>query len=318
MKNFRRTYILTALALCALMVGATTADAYSNKTAVKKGATWIRKSRISNFPGTGFQADTISALVAARRAGANVKPSAWKRFVDEIKADTPNYAQSSGPAGKLILAVVASSNDPRCFGPVGERSNLVAIVMSDYNSKSGQFGQTVYDHALAILGLKAAHEHIPSKAVSFAKQRRGKYGWNFAMSAKSGDEVESTAIMIEAMRAAGVSKKNAGLKAAYKWMSYQRNVDGGYNPDALDGGGETQSDTTAYAIRAADAMGHTGGVTKKSKNALRALQMRTGLIRSTPTVKGDFPGISTANGVLALSGQHYPVVVRKKRSTCTV
>lgn len=300
------------------MVGAATASAiahnYGNKTAVKKGATWIRKSRMSNFPGTGFQADTVSALVAARRAGASVKSSTVQRFVDEIKKETSNYAQTAGPTGKLILAVVASGNDPKCFGPVGERSNLVAILKADYNDKSGQFGSTVYDHALAILGLKAAHERIPSKAVKFAKQRRGKYGWNFAMSASSGDEVESTGIMIEALRAAGVKKSDGGLKAAYKWITYQRNADGGYNPDTENGA--TQADTTAYAIRAADALGKTGGLTKKSKSALRALQQRNGAIRSMEATQGDFMGISTANGVLALSGQHYPVVVRSKASTC--
>lgn len=318
MKNFRRTYVLTALALCALLIGAASAQAISNKSAAKKGASWISKSRLSNFPGTGFEADTVSALVAAGRSSNS---SAVKRFVDSIQDDTTDYAQGAGPTGKLILAVVAARKDPRCFGPGGQLSNLVAILNSDYNSSTGRFGGdkgTVYDQALAILALKAAHETIPSKAVKFARNARGKYGWNFALSRSAGDEVESTAIMIEALRAAGVSKKDGGLKSAYKWITYQRNNQGGYNPagQASDPFLETQADTTAYAIRAGSAMGISGGLMKKAKTALRALQQKNGLIRTTPSVRGDYPGISTANGTLALSGHHYPVVVRKKRSTC--
>lgn len=312
MKNFRRTYFLAALALCALTVGAATAHAYSNKSAVKKGASWISKARMSNFPGTGFKADTVSAIVAARRQGGKVSSEKYKQFISDLKAETANYAQSAGPTGKLILAVVASKNDPRCFGPPGEASDLINILKSDYNEDTGRYGGstgTVYDQALGILAMKAAHERIPSKAVSFAKSRRGKYGWGFGLKKSGGDDVESTGIMIEALRAAGVSKKDSGLKSAYKWITFQRNKDGGYNPDNPNT--ETQADTTAYAIRAADALGINN---TKAKTALRALQQKNGAIRSTPNVQGEFMGISTANGVLALSGQHYPVVVQKKAS----
>lgn len=313
MKRTNRTYVLIALGLCALLAGATVAHAASNKSAVSKGATWIRKARMSTFPGTGFQSDTVSALAAARKAGVKVSSSTVARFVDELKKNTTQYVGGAGPTGKLMLAVVASGNNPRCFGPVGERSDLYNILMSDYDEKSGQFGSTVYDHALALLALKAVHQKIPSKAVKFAKDRRGQYGWSFGMSAKAGDDVESTAIMIEALRAAGVSKKDGGLKSAYKWIGYQRNSDGGFNPDGPQL--QTQADTTAYAIRAADALGINNS---KAKTALRALQQKNGGFRSSPSAKGDYMGISTANGVLALSGQHYPVVVRSKAGASCV
>lgn len=312
MKNFRRTYLLTALALCALMAAGATAYAASNKSAVKSGGSWLGRTGMSSYPGTGFKADAVSAIVVARRAGTKYKDNPYTRFLKALRSEAAFYAQGAGPTGKLILAVVALNQDPRCFGPTGELVNLQKILMSDYNEKTGQFGETVYDQALAMLALKASRERIPSKAISFAEGRRGQYGWGFALKKSGGDDVESTGIMIEALRAAGRGKNNKGLRSAYRWITYQRNADGGYNPDAPNA--ETQADTTSYAIRAADALGINN---TKAKSALRALQQKNGAIRSTPGVQGEFMGISTTNGVIALGGQHYPVVVRKKRSTCT-
>ena len=311
MKNFRNTYLLVALAsIAALLAGATVAQASTNKGSVKKGVSWMRKAGLSQFPGTGFRSDAVSALAASRKVGVTVPSTTMSRFMDSIREDSNNYIGSAGATGKVILAAVANGKDPRCFGPKNEESDLRNILVAEYNSKSGQFGRTSFDHALALLALKAAHEPIPSKAVTFAKQRRGKYGWNFAMSRTAGDDVESSALMIEGLRAAGVSKNSSSLKAAYKWITYQRNVDGGYNPDNPNT--ETQADTTSYAIRAFDALGIQNKYNKDAKRALRALQKKNGAFRSSPATESDYHGIATSNAVLALSGQHYPVVARSK------
>ncbi|MBJ7458321.1 MAG: terpene cyclase/mutase family protein [Thermoleophilaceae bacterium] len=311
MKNFRKTYLLAALAaVTALMVGAAVAQAAkTDKGAVKNGVSWIRSTGLSQFPtgGTGFKADTLSALAAAKKIGVSVSKKTTDRFIESVAEEATDYAGSAGATSKLILAATATGRNPRCFGPDGEKSDLIAILNSDYNSSSGQYGKTSFDHALAMLGRRAAHEKIPSKAVNFAKSRRGQYGWNFAMSKSSGDDVESSALMIEALRAAGMSKNNGALKSAYKWITYQRNLDGGYNPETPNG--ETQADATAYAIRAFDTLGAS---TKAAKRALRALQKNGGSFRSSPSAGGSYPTISTTNAVLALSGQHYPVVARSK------
>jgi hypothetical protein len=314
MKNFNRTYLLTAVAVLLVALScAAVAQAKTNKQAVSKGVTWIGKARMSQFPGTGFQADTISALAAARKIGVSGTKTRTERFRKLVETDASSYAGSAGASGKLILAAVASGADPRCFGPKNDKSDLYLILKSNYNESTGQYGRTAFDQGLAMVALKAAHQKVPSKAVSFVKKRRGKFGWNFAMSAKAGDDVESTALIIEGMRAAGVSKKSSILRAGYRWITFQRNADGAYNPDVPQG--ETQADTTAYAIRAADALGIDN---KKAKRALRALQTNAGAFRSTPTAEGDFKGIATANAVLALAGGHYPVVARSKASSCRV
>jgi hypothetical protein len=311
MKNLSKTHLLAVLGtIVLLLAAATVAQASSNKGSVKKGVSWIRKAGLSQFPGTGFQTDTISALAAARKAGVKVPSSTMARLINAVKSNSTNYVGSAGATGKVILAAVATGENPRCFGPSGEKSDLRNILVSNYNAKSGQFGRTAFDHAFALLALKAAHESIPKKSVTFAKQRRGKYGWNFAMSRTAGDDVESSALMIEALRAAGTSKNSGALNAAYKWITYQRNADGGYNPDAPQG--ETQADTTAYAIRSFDALGIHNKYATGAKRALRALQKKNGAFRSAPSAESEFHGIATSNATLALSGQHFPVKVRSK------
>lgn len=313
MKNLKTTHLLVALAaITMLLAGAAVAQAASaNTTSVKKSVKWIGGAGLGQFPGTGFQTDTVSALAAARRVGVSVSSKVMSRFINQIKEDSNNYVGSAGATSKVILAAVATGNNPRCFGTKDEKADLYNILKADYNSKSGQYGRTSFDHAFALLALKAAHEKVPSKAVKFAKQRRGKYGWNFAMSKSSGDDVESSALMIEGLRAAGVSKKDGALKSAYKWITYQRNTDGGYNPDSPQT--TTQADTTSYAIRAFDAMGIVNSYSKNAKRALRAMQKKNGSFRNLAIgTESDYHGIATSNATLALSGQHYPVVKRSK------
>lgn len=299
---------LLAMAVAMFAVGAATAQAASNKSTVKKATKWMTTTSLTQFDGTGFRADAVSAFAAAKRIGANYKSNARNRFIDHVEDEAANYAVTSGATGKVILAAVAASKNPRCFGRAGEKVDLYNLLMSYYNS-NGKFGTTAFDQALAMLALKAAKQKIPSAAVKHVKDVRGKNGWNFAMSSARGDDVESTAIVIEALRAAGVKKSDKALKQAYRWMTYQRNSDGGFNP-STPLTGETQANTTAYAIRAADAMGKD---LSKAKRALRALQTRRGSFVSSPNTKENAGyGIATTDAVIALSGAHFPVVVRKK------
>jgi hypothetical protein len=313
MKNLSKTHVLVALAsLAAFLAGAAIAQAAkTDKGAVKEGVSWIRKSGISQFPGggTGFKSDTLSALAAAKKIGVKNTGAISDTILKSVTEESVNYARSAGAASKLILAATATGRNPRCFGPENGKADLVKVLTkANYNSSTGQFGRTAFDQALAFLALKAAHEKVPSKSVKFAKSRRGQYGWNFAMSKSAGDDVEASALMIEGLRAAGVKKSDGALQSAYKWVTYQRNKDfGGYNPDVPNG--ETQADATAYVIRAADTLGKGS---KDAKRALRALQKNGGSFRSSVSTPGGYATIATTNAVLALSGQHYPVVARSK------
>ncbi|MGH2958127.1 MAG: hypothetical protein ACRDKE_00865, partial [Solirubrobacterales bacterium] len=234
MKNFSKKHVLVALAsLAAFLSGAAISQAAkTNKGAVKEGVSWINSAGMNQFPGssTGFKSDTISALTAAKKFGVKVPSGTKSKIIEAVRKESTNYAVTAGAASKLILAATATGRDPRCFGPKNEESDFVNILKGfreyDKGKWTGQYGESSFDHALALLALKAAHEKIPSKAVSFAKSRRGQYGWNFTLRKSAGDDVESSALMIEALRAAGVSKKSSALKSAYKWVTFQRNTDG--------------------------------------------------------------------------------------------
>jgi hypothetical protein len=307
-----RLISIALVAILSLALAVAVAQAATNKSATKKGGKWISHASLNSFPGQGFRADAISALVASRKSGSGVKRSATDRFVADLKANAADYTVTAGATGKVILGAVAAGENPRCFGDsAANRFDLYALLQSYYSS-SGQYGETAFDHALAMLALKAAHQKIPAKAVSFAKKQRGARGWSFSLSSSRGDDVESTALMIEALRAAGVKKSNKSLQSAFKWITFQRNSDSGYNPDGS--GGVTQANTTAYAIRAADALGKN---LSKTKRALRALQKSSGAFRTAPppTVESKFAGIATSDAVIALSGRHYPVVSRSKAGT---
>jgi hypothetical protein len=228
-----------------------------------------------------------------------------------LQENAADYSTSAGATAKLILAAVAAGERPQCFAEIDLYGRLNAFYYSS-GSRKGQFGDSVYDQALALAAIKAAHRKIPKAAISFAKKRRGSNGWNFALTTSKGDDVESTGIMIEGLRAAGVSKNDKALKSAFKWLYNQRNINGGFNPGTAV---VTQANTTAYAIRAGSALGKN---LKKSKAALRALQMKQGWFRDDESANGEFQGIPTSDAVIALSGRKYPVAVRSKADTSCV
>lgn len=303
----RNSSLIALAAVLLLVTTAAVAQAASNpnKTSTKKATKWIGKTSLSQFPGSGFRADAVSALAAAHRAGAGTGNGAANRFVASLEDNTTDYATSAGATAKLILAAVASGHNPRCFGPSSGRTDLYNQLQTFYEP-NGQYGATAFDQGLAMVALKAAHQRIPTGAVKFAKRQRGSHGWNFPLSKSSGDDVESTSLIIQGLRAAGVSKNDAAIRSAYKWLTYQRNTTYGFNPDQE--AGETQANTTALAIEAADAIGKNN---QNAKRALRLLQSKNGSFRSTASAEGDFAGVATSEAVTALSGAHYPVVARK-------
>ncbi|MBK5230504.1 MAG: hypothetical protein JJE27_04945, partial [Thermoleophilia bacterium] len=66
---------------------------------------------------------------------------------------------------------------------------------------------------------------------------------------------------------------------------------------------------TALVIQAADALGKDAN---DAKRALRALQLKNGAFRPTPTADAGSKLPATMDSVLALAGRHYPVVMRSK------
>ena len=85
----------------------------------------------------------------------------------------------------------------------------------------GRYGRNAFDDALALLALRALRERVPTAAIGFLRAARGAGGWNVLLRRSGGpvDDVSSTAIAILALRAAGVSRRDRGLRAGLSWMA---------------------------------------------------------------------------------------------------
>ncbi|MFY9487529.1 MAG: prenyltransferase/squalene oxidase repeat-containing protein [Solirubrobacterales bacterium] len=306
-----RKFVSAAVLAAVLLIAITaTAGASTNKGAVRKAAKYLDSRSMSAFSYTGFKADAASAIAAARKSGVKLKQARIGRFIDALY-ESSDYGVTAGETGKLMLAAAAGGKNPRCFGTTQATALDLYALSQTFRKSSGQYGSTAFDHAFAVLGLVASgHKSTAKQAVKFAKSQRGKNGWNFAMSTSRGDDVDSTSLMIEALRAAGVKKSDNALRQAFRWLHNQRNADGGFNPDAA--AGETNANSTALAIRAADALGKK---TSQAKRALRALQSKDGHFRLTPAAEATSKVLATSDPLIALTGRTYPVVTRKKPGT---
>jgi hypothetical protein len=114
--------------------------------------------------------------------------------------------------------------------------------------------------------------------------------------------VDTTALTIEALRAAGVPAGDAGLRSAAAWMLAQRDRAGGLA--AFGGGRATEANPTAEAIRALRALGRTPPASMRA--ALRGLQDRDGGVRFTGATAGSRM-IATTDAVIAFAGRTLPV-----------
>ncbi len=167
---------------------------------------------------------------------------------------------------------------------------------------SGRFGATGWDQALSMLGLVAAGRAVPAAAVRATLAARGAGGWGLTLARTGGhDSVDATALVIEALVAAGVRRDDPGLRAGAAWMLAQRNRAGGYA--SAGGGAPTEANSTAAAIRALRALGRTPPASTRA--ALRALQERDGGLRFTAAAAGSRL-IATTDAVIAFAGRTLP------------
>lgn len=277
--------VAVALAVAAPHAGAATADG----RAAQRAASWLAANQ-AGAP-AGQQADVIVALRAAGRSRASLRPR-----LATLGRAAPAYARTAGGAAKVVMAAVAAGADPRRLAGV----DYVARITSRY--ASGRYGATGFDQALSILAVTAAGGTVPAAATRATLAARGSGGWSFDLSRTSADAVDTTALVIEALRAAGVPAGNAALRSAAAWMRAQRNREGGLA--AFGGGRATEANPTAGAIRALRSLGRTPPASTRA--ALRRLQDRDGGVRFTRATGGSRL-MATTDALIAFAGRTLPV-----------
>jgi hypothetical protein len=263
----------------------------SNRSSAVSGARWLAAH--VGAGGDGFAADTLVALRAARRLPARDA----RRRAAGLRRGARSYVSGAGQAAKVILGLAAAhSGSARCAGSL----DLRIAMGRDYTR--GRYGRNAFDDGLALLALRALRERVPTAAIGFLRAARGDGGWNVLLRRSTGprDDVSSTAIAILALRAAGVSRRDRGLRAGLSWMAHQRTRSGGF---ALGRRDRNEANSTALAIEAERAMGRGD---RRAARVLRGLQRRDGAFQFTANDAGSRV-IASTESVVALSGQVPPV-----------
>jgi hypothetical protein len=286
-----RARALGAVAVAAIAVAAPAAAAApsADARAAGRAAAWL-SGELAGAP-AGQQADGIVALRAAGRG----RP-ALRAPLRRLARVAPAYAVTAGGAAKVALAAVAAGGDPRRLGGVDYLRRITA------RYASGRYGATSFDQALSMLALRAAGRPVPRDAVRATLAGRGGGGWGLGLSPREADGVDSTGLVIEALRAGGLPSDHPALRAAAAWLLAQRNREGGLA--AAGRGGPTNANSTAAAIRALGALGRRAPATTRA--ALRRLQDPDGGIRFSRASAGSRL-IATDDALVALARRHLPV-----------
>ena len=287
---------LPAIALAAVVaVGAGTGSSAAlaaggaDHTAAQRAASWLARTPLA-APG-GQVADTIVALRAAGRSRAAGAPG-----LRRLRQVAPAYATTAGAAAKVTLAAVAAGADPTRFGG----RDYVRGINARY--AGGRYGATLFEHAYALLALRAAQRPIPRSAITTALAARRDGGWGLSFDGAGRDSVDATGLMIEALRAAGVPASNAQLRAGAGWMLAQRNGQGGYA--SAGAGGATEANPTANVLRALRALGRPAPANTRA--TLRRLQERSGAVRFTAPAPGSRL-MATNDALIAFADRTLPV-----------
>lgn len=257
------------------------------------------------FSAAGYDPDSVTAP-----GGSG---SALDFLASQVFTYTRDVTGTIFPAqtGKLILAVVAARANPIEFGSgPGAPFDLLADLEGTYVAATGAYSTTAVrgfssgaatplSQAYAILGLRAARLDVPNNAITFLRDRQLADG--------SWGGVDTTALVLQAMRAAGVPGNDADIVAGVAYLRAQQDAVGGWgNPNS-----------TAYAIQGLIAAGENvqdnwrkGG--RSPYEALALYQKPDGPFTYTWEAEPFFtPGetndLATWQAVPALLGVSFPI-----------
>jgi len=203
-------------------------------------------------------AGTLDAILAISAAGFNPAAPLDEGanspidFLTSSSEELEAYAGVDGAqAAKIILALVASNQNPRDF--TGD--DFVSILLGHY-SFSGQFGvETPFGHSLAILALSAAHEPVPEAAVTWLISRQAVEGdvsgsWDDGFGTEG--NADATAMALMALVSTGTTSTLESQASGYDFLARTRLDGGGWEYAA--GLGEN-ANSTALAVQALSAAG---------------------------------------------------------------
>jgi hypothetical protein len=220
---------------------------------------WLRAQQNADggfgSPGStaGATADTLLAAAATGDNAIN-----WSQGENTPYTYLEANAESItgiGDMGKVTLALIASSANPRNLGVVDLINKLEGSLGDD-----GQYGDSsmINDQAYAMLALSSAQRPVPASAVDYMLGKQiadGTWSWNADTAAGTGDN-NTAAFAVIALIAAGVPPDHAQIQKTLEHLQGQQNADGGFpymNPSAY--GTDSDANSTAVVMWAIKATG---------------------------------------------------------------
>jgi Prenyltransferase and squalene oxidase repeat len=241
---------LLGLAVLAALVLGKPAHAVQPQTSVAAGAiAYIEAHQNADggFPDFGSSSSAGSALdavFALKSAGMNPASvtNGGNSPVNFLQAQASSYSGTAGGAAKLALGVGELGLNQANFGSV----NLLTAMQSNYNNGTGAYGSDNFSEAFYLLALKAGNQPIPPLAVTYLESLQlGNGSWEFCCG--FGGDTNTTALVMQALVAAGVSPASAPITNALAYLATTQQADGGFGYDAFS---STDPSSTAFVIQA--------------------------------------------------------------------
>ncbi len=236
----KRIAILLVAAICALpLLGASAALPQTD--AALRGADYIyTQLRADGAYGSDSLGQTEDAIIAIRAAGYD--PAKDHLAGGQTPADyfTANVASATtaAAAGKAALAAKALGLDPKSVNG----TDLIATVNAGFDGTTGQYAADDFSQSLAMLGLACTGNSVPAAAATALKGTQvDDGGWGFS----GASDPDTTALAIQALLAAGVSKSDSAVTKAITYLKTTQLPDGGWGfaPDS-------NTSSTAFAVQA--------------------------------------------------------------------
>ena len=216
----------------------------------------------------GTTCDVILAIAADGQDASTWKSDDGKSPLDYLYAQVAGgTVNTPGLQAKVVLAMLASGQDPGAIAG----SDLIAALNAAYNADLHGYGETIFDHALAMLALSNAGQAVPEQAAQYLlDNQRDDGAWALFGGAEAASDTNTTALAVQALLATG---HRDGIGEALAYFHQVQNDDGGFpyqNPS--DYGTDTDANSTAVVLQALLAAGEPlSDWSPKGKSPLDAL-----------------------------------------------
>jgi len=219
-----RRITLAAISAVVVATQAIPAAAQPAPTRAQAAVAWLLAQQDTTTGQVGAAAENPlarSAETALSLAATSQDPATFKNgsasLADYLKPAVPTDV---GTAGELLLA--------RATWPdIGPTAPLIAQLNAAYlqacTAAPGQYGGSIFSDGLAILGQRAAGQRLGAEALTFlrAKQNPTDHGWSFDTAGKYGSDSNTTAVVVQALLAAGVSPADPAIQNGFAYLKTQ-------------------------------------------------------------------------------------------------